>query len=362
MIPIGFEIETGDPVEIPEGHTIFLGATQRAGKTTALEKAAVESGLKCLAFLSKRGEQSFRTGRIIPAYYSDARFDWQVFRALSEALTGDRVTEFQRKALRIVCEDGQLGKRKKRGKPNADFVSWNKPTNLAELERNIDIAYEAASLNLQMTFAELRADLKLVKRELARLQLPKPPRLLPGINIVDLENESRHIQSLVIADMIHWVREKGRRTIVALPEIKTFAPGNRRTPVNDAAKEFIRVAAALGNFLWMDSQTLNNLSDEILSQVRVWVFGVQRTAKQIERALELIPESLERPHPSDIQTLKLGHFWVAYDDKIFHTYVQPIGVNSLTAEAIARGWDRPETAQRMMEEYDRERKETYRRL
>lgn len=347
MIPLGFEIGSGVPVEIPVGHTIFLGATQRAGKTTALESAAVRSGSRCLAFLTKRGEQSFRTGRIIPAYYSEECFDWRNIRAIVEALTEDRFTQFQRQALRMLCEDGELGTKQR--------VQWMRPTTLHELKQNLALAYEKASGSLKMTLAELRADLASATRELDRLQYEsEPPELEKGLNVVDLEHEERHIQSLIITDMMHWVRRREANTIIALPEMWKFAPGVRRTPVGDAAKEFIRESAALSNFLWLDSQTLSGLSEEILSQVRIWLFGVQRTAKQIEKTLDLIPDNLDpRPRAADIQTLRLGEFLVAFDNEMYRTYVQPVGVNSLTAEAIARGEEQVETAQEVMRQFDR---------
>ena len=86
MIPLGFQLGTGEAIAIPAAHTVFVGQTQRAGKTTALEACACRSGFSCLAFLTKRGETSFRVARQIPPYYSEENFDWRTVRLMCEAV------------------------------------------------------------------------------------------------------------------------------------------------------------------------------------------------------------------------------------------------------------------------------------
>lgn len=358
MIPLGFELSSGRPISIPSAHTVFVGQTQRAGKTTALEALAIRSNFKCLAFLTKRGEQSFRLSREIPPYYDKSNFDWKTVRALCEAVSEDRWDRYQRQAIRLICEDGYLGDPPcKPGKKN--FVEWRRPANLEELTENIRAAYECskATAKLKGALVEVRSDLAGVRRELERIELDTtPPALEPGLNVCNLEREERHIQSLVISSMIRYVRRHGTRSIIALPEMWKFAPAARKTPVAEAARDYIREAAALKNFLWIDSQTLAGLSGELLSQVRVWLFGVQRLKSEIEKTLDAIPDNLyPRPRAGDIQTLQLGQFIVAYDGELVPVYVWPAWMEATHAEAIARFEEPVETARDIAAEFDRGR-------
>jgi hypothetical protein len=352
MIPLGFELGSGAQIFIPQAHAVFIGQTQRAGKTTALEACAVRSGFKCLAFLTKRGEQSFRMARELPPYYSEDHFDWRTVRSLCEAITDERWGTNQRQAIRMVCEDGDLGVP---GKPS--FVSWKRPRTLEQLQDNISIAMPRAGGKIKLSLIEVRSDLAAVRRELDRLKLESvAPELEPGLNVVGLEHDERHIQSLVISSMIRWIRQHAHRTIIALPETWKFAPANRRTPVGDAAREFIREAAALHNFLWIDSQTLGGLSSDLLSQVRVWLFGVQRLRSEIEKTLDAIPDNIfPRPRAADIQTLKLGQFIVCFDGELFPVYVQPAWMSASHAEAIARGEEPIESARAIIRDFDHDR-------
>jgi len=60
-VRLGFEVGTGEPVDIPIGHTVACGQSQRAGKTTALQAIVSRSGRRrALAFVTKRGEGAFQ--------------------------------------------------------------------------------------------------------------------------------------------------------------------------------------------------------------------------------------------------------------------------------------------------------------
>jgi hypothetical protein len=349
MIPLGFELGSGRPISIPPAHTVFCGQTQRAGKTTALEACAMRSGYSCLAFLTKRGEESFRCAREMPPYYSDKTFDWRTVRSLCEALTDDRWSTNQRQAIRMVCEAGDLGTPGK-----ANYIEWTRPESLEALEQTIAQVIRKSTGRIKLSLIEVRSDLAAVRREIDRLQLESAePELEPGLNVVNLEAEEKHIQSLIISSMIRWVRQHQEKTVIALPETWKFAPAQRRTPVGDSAREFIREAAALHNFLWIDSQTLAGLSADLLSQVRVWLFGVQRLKSEIERTLDAIPDNLyPRPRAGDIQTLKLGQFACCYDGELFPVYVQPVWMGASHAEAIARGEEPIESAREIAAEFD----------
>lgn len=344
MIHLGFEVGSGAPVSIPPAHTIFIGQSQRAGKTTALEALAVRSRRPCLAFLTKPGEQSFRAHEFvheIPPYYSEDDFDWQTVRLICEAMTGGKMSGDRLEFARVITEDGQIGKP---GKPS--FYAWKRPRNVKETIAIIDDLIPRASGRMWSALLAMRGDLRNAERKLARIksQATQTIYLQRGLNVVDLENHERHIQAMIISSMIRWCRENSRHTIIALPEVWKFADSRKQTAVGEAAAQVIREGAAKENFLWIDSQRLVGLNRELLSQVRVWLFGVQRDRREITEVLSAIPGNQYRPEPEDIAHLQLGHFVACWDEEIVHVYVQPLGVNDITSEAIARGDERPETA------------------
>lgn len=351
MIHIGFEMGSGTAIHIPVGHMVIVGQTQRAGKTTALEACATRSGSKCVAFLTKRGEGSFRLSRELPPYYED-HIDWRTVRALCEALTEEKWDKFQRQCLRSVCRAGQAGR-----VGTKNFVDWPKPETLEDVCANVALALTKVTGQRELIFGEIQDDLKTATEELAKLKTSSAaPDLEFGLNVIDLERYEFHIQSLIVRSVIRWVHQHGFRTIVAMPEAWRFAPGQRRSPVRDAAEEFIRQGAALENFLWIDSQNISGISSVLLSQIRVWLFGVQRLKVEIEKTLDAIPDNLyPRPSRADIATLGKGEFIVCFDQEMYKTYVWPAWMRSaLHAEAIARGEESVDSARQIVQEFDAE--------
>ena len=81
MIHLGYEVGTARPVAIPLAHMAVTGMTQRSGKTTTLEALVTRSGLRAIAFVTKRGERSFTAGNPLAPYFRD-RADWQFTEAL----------------------------------------------------------------------------------------------------------------------------------------------------------------------------------------------------------------------------------------------------------------------------------------
>jgi hypothetical protein len=351
VITLGFEIESGTPVTVPHGHMVIVGQTQRAGKTTALEACAARSGMKCVAFLTKRGEGSFRLARGIPPYYED-HIDWRTVRALCEALTEEKWDKFQRQCLRSVCRDGSAGRA-----GTKTFAEWPRPNTLEDVKRNVTLALSKAGGQRELIFGEIQDDISTAIEELVKLKAScAPPELEKGLNVVDLERYEFHIQSLIIRSIIRWVLKHGENTVVCMPEAWKFAPAQRRSPVRDAAEEFIRQGAALENFLWIDSQNISGISAVLLSQIRVWLFGVQRLRSEIEKTLDAIPDFLyPRPRAGDIAGLGKGEFIACFDQEMYKTYVWPAWMNSpMHAQAIAMGEESVDSAREIARDFDEE--------
>src|SRR5207302_11005039 len=82
-IHLGYELGSGDPVAIPIKHMAITGQTQESGKTTTLEALVTRGNLRAVAFVTKRAEGAFHTGRRIRPYFRE-RADWQFVAAVLE--------------------------------------------------------------------------------------------------------------------------------------------------------------------------------------------------------------------------------------------------------------------------------------
>ena len=359
MIHLGYEIDTGNPVEVPEGHTVFLGQTSMAGKTTAAVGMAVRSGYATVAYETKIQEGGFKLvpkGRLhpTPPYYQeggsppDRTFDWHSIRDLCEAVYERPWGPMQETIIRSFCRRGNFGR------PDSKlYATWPMPKTMRDVLCNMDIALKKASGNRQWMLQNLADDLAEALDEIRKLKKKsRVPELKIGINVVNLVREPEYLQSLIVASMIKWVRQNRERTIIMLPEAWKFTDAIRRTAVGQAARHYIREGAAARNFLWIDSQTIGRLSGELLSQCRVWLFGVQKWSRELGHALDAMPDHYW-PQRSDIQTLGKGEFLVCWDRWMVRTYVQPAWMNSLHAQAIARRDVEIESAEGIKREFER---------
>lgn len=91
---LGYAVGSGEPVSIPISHTVVTGMTQLAGKTTTLEGLIARAQLPAVAFITKRGENSFMDGRRIPPYLRE-RADWRFVQSVLEATMHERM-KFER--------------------------------------------------------------------------------------------------------------------------------------------------------------------------------------------------------------------------------------------------------------------------
>lgn len=92
-IKLGYEVETGNEVNIKPSHLIVTGLTQEAGKTTTLEALIKRSKKRAIVFRTKIGEKSFLAGTKIPPYFKD-RSDWQFVQGLVEATIKDNLKSY----------------------------------------------------------------------------------------------------------------------------------------------------------------------------------------------------------------------------------------------------------------------------
>lgn len=341
MIRLGFEIGTGAPVEIPLGHLAITGQSQASGKTTTLEALVSRSGCRAVAFLTKRGESSFRVASTIEPYFRD-RTDWPFVASILEATVSEKL-KFQRAEIIKLCQDysGPEG-------------HWEAPDTLAEVAENAETALLKARGIAARVYCELAEYLRMIVPQIEHLKTAEKLQLMPGLNVMNLIDYDFPLQALIVRSVIDWILRHETHTIVAIPEAWKFAPKQRGSPVRLAAEEFIRQGAALRNFLWCDSQDLAGVNSVLLRQVTVWIFGVQRDMREIERTLEQIPADTARPSKRDIATLGKGQFIACWEREIHRVYVQPAWMGALHAQAIARGEEPVDSARDIARDFDQE--------
>ena len=341
-VHLGYEIRTGRPVVIPLGHLAVCGQTQSSGKTTTLEGLVCRSECRAVAFVTKRGEGSFRVASTIPPYFKD-RTDWPFIKSILEAASGERM-KYEMAQIINLCQnyDGPEG-------------TWKAPKSLADVLANAETALHSKVRGfVKNVYTVLTEYLREVVPGIEALPYTKKLEMWEGLNVMDLTPYEFALQGLVVRSVIEWVHHNAVKTIVVIPEAWKFAPRQRGSPVRFAAEEMIRQGAALKNFLWIDSQDLASVSGVLLRQVKVWLFGVQRDPREIERTLEHIPADTAKPSKRDLATLGLGQFIVCWEKQMFRVYVQPAWMTPSHAQAIALGEEPVESARAIVREFDEE--------
>jgi len=313
-VRLGYAIGSGEPVDIPVRHLVVTGQTQEAGKTTALEALITRSGLKALAFVTKRGEGAFADAHEVRPYFKEEA-DWEFVKSLLEAARNEKL-KFETSWI-IKASAGAR--------------------TLAEVHKNVRKLLETARGINESVYTVLDAYLEIVVPQIARVRWADTIELEHGINVMDLRKLSTEMQQLVIRSALLWVLEHENETVVVVPEAWQFVPQGRNTPVRRAAERFIRLGATLGNYLWIDSQDIAGVDKPILKMVPVWVLGVQRESNEIKRTLDQIPAGVRKPKAEEIALLGLGEFIACYGKHTIPTYAQPTWMSDNEAAAIARG-------------------------
>jgi hypothetical protein len=156
-------------------------------------------------------------------------------------------------------------------------------------------------------------------------------------NVMNVSAYPTPMQMLFVQSAIDWVNEHETKTIVIVPEAWEFIPEGKGSPVKHSAVSLVRKGAAIGNYIWVDSQDMAGVDKVILRGCPVWLIGVQREANEIKRNLANIPASIARPTPAQIATLERGQFYVCHGSHATKTYVQPAWMGPIEANDIAVG-------------------------
>jgi hypothetical protein len=343
-ILLGFEVGTGEPVYLPLHHLAIFGMTQLSGKTTTLEALISRSGIRAIAFIVKRGESGFTRFRLIPPYYKP-RADWQFVEGLVNVALGEKVKyePGMRYAIMKVCKGRK---------------------DLKEIQKAaVEFAHQTKREFMKAVYEKLVAYLDIVIPELEKWSFSEKLELSEGVNVMDLSEMRTETQHLVIASTIEYAFQNLDHVVIIVPEAWETLPQTKMTPVKWVAQQFIRKGAAIGNYLWLDSQDIGGIDKTPLRQCDNWLMGRMKEAHEVERILKQL---LGMKVPAEeIQTLPLGHFYAVVGNNVHKVYVLPAGVPEDVGRKVALGELSPEYVRdkylkpRLVEEGDEMYKQLY---
>ena len=312
-VHLGFAVGTGHAVVVPVQHLAVTGQTQASGKTTTLEALVARSGLRAIAFVTKRHEGSFRgEHQRIPPYFRE-RADWQFVQSILEATMREKM-RFERAWIMRASKGAKT---------------------LADVHRNVRRLMDKAKGLSADVYLTLDHYLEIVVPQIERLDTRFTMSLATGLNVMDLSDYTTELQSLVIRSVLEWVYDHGRDVLTIIPEAWEFIPQARGSPVLLAAEQLIRKGGAGGNFVWIDSQDIAGVHKNVLRSVGVWILGVQRETHEVKRALSHITG--KKPSVDDVMTLERGQFFVCHGRTVVKTYVQPQWMSESLARLVALG-------------------------
>jgi hypothetical protein len=184
-ILLGFEVGNGKPVFVPLHHLAIFGMTQLSGKTTTLEALISRSGLRAVAFITKRGEAGFTKFNLISPYYKP-RADWQFVEGLVNVALGEKVK--YEPGIRWAIIKVSKGAK-----------------NLRDVKAKAEEMLEKAKRDFQkQLFEKLITYLEIVVPELERWTFSDRLELSEGVNVMDLSGMRLETQHLVIASTIDY--------------------------------------------------------------------------------------------------------------------------------------------------------------
>jgi len=312
-IMLGFEVGTGKEVQMSLHHTVITGMTQLSGKTTTLEAIISRANKRAIAFKTKRGESGFNNYREMPPFFVE-RADWQYVATLLEAVMREKM-RFERPWIMKATQ----------GTKSLREVLENVQTLRSETKKQLS----------ENIYTALEEYLKIVVPQIEKLKFSKTLDLIDGINVVDLTEMTVELQSLVIQSTMEYVINNLQETILIVPEAWEHIPQGRNTPVKLYAETFIRKGAAIGNYLFIDSQDIAGIDKMPLRQCNNWILGRQREGHEVERVREQIGKT--KIDAEEIRSLPLGHFIAILGDDIRKVYVLPAGVPAKIGRQVAMG-------------------------
>ena len=335
-ILLGYIVGTGVEVYLEDGQTVVTGMTQLSGKTTALEALVTRGEITAVAFLTKRGESGFRNQREVRPYFKDqkigqgprkhALIDWQYVSAILEAVMSEKM-KLERSFIINACKGAH---------------------SLQEVYKNIKEMRSKARRGFdESVYTNLEAYFEIILPQIKRYKFATKLNLRKGFNVMNLIGMSEEMQQLVIESVLSYVYKKLENTIVVIPEAHKFIPQGLKTPVKGTALRLIKEGAALGNFMWIDTQETTSTDKALLKQCSNWIMGYQQEKNEVKNVRENLGRT--KIKDEDIMSLKLGHFIASLNKVVNHIYVLPAGIDPEMGRGVAMGTIPVETVKDILE-------------
>jgi len=211
-------------------------------------------------------------------------------------------------------------------------------TSLEDLKASVDNTLISGAKVRRDVYIRLQHYLDNLIPQLKKARLSKHLVMHQGVNIMDLQDFSEEIQTLVIQSTLDEILKNHHDVIVIVPELWRFSPEKRNTPCKMAIESFIRQGATNNNFVVMDSQDLAGVSKTPLKQVPCYLLGYQSEINEVKHTLDQIPLPLRsKPQVDEIMNLKIGQFFLATNNGVKKVYVQPLWLSDDEARQVARG-------------------------
>lgn len=286
---LGLDLGTGEEVREPLAHLGIFGQTRRAGKTTSLRELLRrldrEDQAEYLVFRTGTGEIAFPDAYPSPPFFR-ARLDWQAVEKMLWTFLSEKPKIYRPIIMRAVRGAHSLED------VHRNIVDAGKKSHVGWV---VDRTYE-----LDVYFQEILPWLREHKLE-TMVYLRGS-----GGNVVDLEGWPATVQQLVVAATLDSLMAGGKRShplVVVLPEARRFIPSDHATPVTPPADFLTSQGAKLNLFMWVDSQSLTGVNQQILRNFALILQGVQSSDLELKR----VAKALEVP-PKRIRSLKTGDF------------------------------------------------------
>jgi len=316
-IKLGYEVGTGNQIDIDPSHLIATGITQLAGKTVTLESLIRRSDFKAVVFKTKIGERGFSEGRFVAPFFRE-RSDYEFVKSLIEAYSREK----------LFIEKGTL----------MELCKGSK--DLIEIEKRIDgfVSNQKIKGIKREIYVRLQHYLSNLIPQIQHANFSSTLEIGDGVNIMDLEKFSEEAQSLIIESVVSEVLKTQKNTIIVIPEAWKFIPQKYNNPCKRIVESFIRQGATNQNFIWIDSQDMAGVDKIPLKQISTWILGYQAERNEVKHTLDqLPPPESHKPTIQDIMTLGTGFFYYASREITTKVYVQPYWIDDDKARQVALG-------------------------
>lgn len=349
---LGFEVKTGDPVDIPITHTVFSALTG-GGKTEAVIRLITEAaklGYTVLAIDVKAKPRDFEgVGREIRPVLIESTEALLVMRMLESVAGAGLFSRFS-----AILDASIDAKTLKDVLKNFETIRDNKKAYPRKRDDAKVLGYLLAKLLEQIKEGDYASELELDRAD------PNDP----SIYVMNVSQLPLGVQELVVDSVFRLLLAgKYQKTVVVLEEAINFIPQAEATQFETSARKFIREGRSAELFLWASGQALTEMDIAVRKQMRVWILGPQMEEREAEKFRKQVPMKGVDSH--EIQRLPTGHFIAAIrraeeqggQVDVVRVYAQPIWLPEKVAIRIAKGEETLKDAMRYKRVVEKLRKE-----